>query len=339
MNLKERISKQKNFLFPFFIVFGLLYLIPVFTKKEFTMNVLILSCIWAILGSGWNFVGGYAGQCSNGHAVFFAIGAYTSAIMLKNWSITPWVAILVGAAISAALAYLIGMLILRLRGPFFAIATMAICECFRYIFLNWKYIGASQGISYFRKDLPELYTLQFISKQPFLYVCVSVLALVVILTKILENTRFGYYCRAIRANQDSAESSGANTSLYKSLAYMLSAAVVSVGGSLYAQYTQYVEPNMLLTLSNSMLIGLVCIMGGVGTVWGPMIGAFIMITIQEYARAAFASVSGLNLVVYGVMVIAIALFLPNGIISLFRGDARLSKYIGRLCKKRKGAAK
>jgi branched-chain amino acid transport system permease protein len=138
----------------------------------------------------------------------------------------------------------------------------------------------------------------------------------VLLSKALENTRFGFYCQAIKANPESAQSVGINTTNYKSIAYMLSAAVVSIGGALYAQYIQYIDPMMLLPLSTSMLIVLVCVMGGIGTVWGPVLGAFLMTFINEYSRSLFVHINGMKFVVYGVLVILIVLFLPKGLLSI-----------------------
>jgi branched-chain amino acid transport system permease protein len=165
-----------------------------------------------------------------------------------------------------------------------------------------------------------------VKKHPFYYVCLAFLVVFVVLTKVMENSKFGYYCRAIKANQESAESSGVDAARYKRIAYMISAAIVSVGGALYAQYIQYVDPMVLLPLANSMLIVLVCVMGGIGTVWGPVLGAFVMTMISEYSRSLFVRTSGLNLVIYGVLVIVIVLFLPNGLISLLPKRAPASLF-------------
>ena len=156
----------------------------------------------------------------------------------------------------------------------------------------------------------------------------------VIVSRVIQRSKFGYYCRAINANQDSAESAGVNSTFYKRWAYMISAAIVSIGGALYAQYIQYIDPVSLLPLSNSMLIVLVVVMGGIGTIWGPILGAFIMTFINQYARALFNQLSGLNLFIYGVLCLLIVLFIPNGLISIFT-----SGKLTRLFKKNKSAAK
>lgn len=311
-------GKNRRFLAMFVGIMLVLAVIPQFISRPFAMNVMILFTIWAIMGLGWNFIGGYTGQVSNGHALFFAVGAYVGGLCMKWYSMTPWISMWIGVAISGTLAFVIGTPLLRLRGHYFAIATMALVECARIIFLNWNWIGGATGVSFLNKKLPSWYSLQFVGKHDFYYVCLIFLAVTVILMKLMETSKFGYCCRAIKANQESAESSGVDAARYKRMAYVISAAIVSIGGALYAQYIQYVDPMVLLPLANSMLIVLVCVMGGIGTVWGPVIGAFVMITINEYSRAYFARISGLNLVIYGVLVIIIVLFLPNGLISLLK---------------------
>lgn len=316
MKLKKSLKRNRTFAFEFFAVMAVLIIVPMFMTRPFQINVLILSAIWAIMGIGWNFIGGYTGQVSNGHAMFYAIGAYVGALSLKWFQISPWISMWFGVIISMVVAAIIGLPLFRLRGHYFAIATMALVECTRVVFLNWNWIGGSTGVSYFEKGMSEWYTLQFVAKKPFYYVALGFMAIFVILTKVMEKTKFGYYCRAIKANQESAESSGVDAARYKLIAYMISAGIVSIGGALYAQYIQYIDPAVLLPLSNSMLIVLVCVMGGIGTVWGPVLGAFLMTAINEYSRSFFAKFSGLNLVIYGVLVIFIVLFIPNGLISL-----------------------
>jgi branched-chain amino acid transport system permease protein len=311
--------QDKKFLKSYVLIMFLLIVIPLFIKSPFMINALILSAIWSIMGIGWNFIGGYAGQVSNGHALYYAIGAYSGALCMKWLNITPWISMWIGVVISVIIAFILGVPLLRLRGHYFAIATMALVECSRIIFLNWQWIGGSTGISFQNLDLPGIYTWQFREKHPTYYLCLFFLAIFILLTKTLENSKFGYYCRAIKANQESAESSGVNAARYKRIAYMVSAAIVSIGGSLYAQYIQYIDPMMLLPLSNSMLIVLVCVMGGISTVWGPILGAFVMTMINEYARSHFAArFMGLNLFIYGILVILIVLFLPSGLISILK---------------------
>lgn len=329
MKIKSLLKSEKSFIRQSAIIMVILMLAPIFLNKEFAIATLCLSVIWAIMGLGWNVVGGYAGQVSNGHAMFFAIGAYVGALSLKWFQISPWISMWIGAALCMGIAFVIGYPLLRLRGHYFAIATMAIVECVRIIFTNWNFIGGATGVSFYEKNMNPLYTLQFTNRVPFYYICLGFMLLFIILSRVMEKSKFGYYCRAIKANQDSAESAGVNSALYKRWAYMISAGVVAIGGALYAQYIQYIDPLSLLPLSNSMLIVLIVVMGGIGTIWGPVLGAFIMTFINQYARALFNQLSGLNLFIYGVLVILIVLFLPKGLISLFSKE-KLETYKARL---------
>ena len=314
--MKKFLAEEKSFIRTGIIIMVVLALLPFIGRKEFFISTLCLSVIWGIMGIGWNVLGGYTGQVSNGHAMYFAIGAYTGALMLKWWGVTPWLSMWVGAIISGCVAFLVGYPLLRLRGHYFSIATMAIVECVRIIFTNWNLIGGATGVSFFEKHKSVWYTLQFKNRVPFYFICLGFMLAFIIMTKCIERSKFGYYCRAIKANQDSAEAAGVNAAAYKRAAYIISAAVVSIGGALYAQYIQYVDPLSILPLANSMLIVLVVIMGGIGTIWGPMIGAFIMTFINQYSRALFNQMPGLNLFIYGVLTLLIVLFIPNGIISL-----------------------
>lgn len=324
---------DKNFLIVYLICLAAALIAPQVIHSTFAMNIIILSLIWSIMGVGWNFIGGYAGQVSNGHALYYAIGAYAVAVGTAYYKITPWIMLFVGMAISVVIAYFIGKPLLRLNGAYFLIATMAVAECARIIFLNTKYLGAATGISFLAKKVPQWYTLQFTDKKVYCYVLVAVLALLMLFAKYVDRSKFGYYLRAIKANETSAQASGINTPQQKVRAYMLSAAIVSLAGSLYAPFVLYVDPYTLLPLDKSTMICLVVVMGGVGTVWGPVLGAFVMTFISEYARAIFAGKSGTNMLVYGILVIIIILFMPGGLISLVDG---LKKKISSF-KKRKAA--
>ena len=207
---------------------------------------------------------------------------------------------------------MLGKPLFRLNGAYFLIATMAVAECARVILLNSPSLGGATGIMFLDKAHSEWYTLQFKNKDTFYYLLLGITALLVLLSKYLDKSKFGYYLRAVKANETSAQSVGINTPKYKILAYMLSAAIVSLAGSLYAPYVTYVDPYMLLPLDKSTMICLVVVMGGIGTVPGPILGAIVI----------FASYSGLNMLTYGILVIFIVLYLPGGIISVFNKEVR-----------------
>lgn len=298
-------------------IIGLLMIaMPHIFKGAFSHHVMTMMCIWAILGMGWNFIGGYAGQVSNGHALYYGIGAYTCALCLQWFKLTPWVTMWIGMALSAAIAAVIGKPLLRLRGPIFSIATMAIAECGRIAFINLKQIGGATGVYFYNVKLNPIISMQFRNSYIYYYVYLAFVAAVLLLTKVLDRSKFCYYLRTIRGNESAAESVGIDTGRYKMLAYMLSAAIVSLAGSLYAQFMLYIDPMQLMTLNISMMIVLVTVMGGIGTVTGPLIGAIVLTYISEYTRVYLGKFGGLDMILYGVLVIIIVLFLPKGLISL-----------------------
>lgn len=316
------IKKNKKFFIGLGMILPLLIIIPLFIKVPFPIHVMILICIWAIMGMGWNLIGGYAGQVSNGHALFYGIGAYASGIGMSYFKASPWLTMWIGVAISVAVAFLLGQPLLRLKGHYFAVATMAVAECGRIIFLNWNAVGGATGVDFFNNKLPSWYSMQFTSKLPYYYIFLAFAVVIFILTKALDKSKFGYSLRAIKANEESAESVGIDTAKYKLLAYMLSAGIVSLAGSLYANYLQYIDPYVLMPLNVSMMICLVAVIGGIGTVIGPVIGAVVLTAISEYTRATFASISGFDLFLYGAIVILIVTYLPNGLMQLFKKKRR-----------------
>lgn len=297
----------------------LLIMLPVIFRGEFPHHVMTMMCIWAILGMGWNFIGGYAGQVSNGHSLFYGIGAYACAIGMSVFKTSPWITMWAGVVISAVIAFIVGKALLRFRGHIFAIASMAIAECGRIIFLNWKAVGGATGVYFYNPDLNPWVSIQFKNSFNYYYVYLAFAMAILLLTKLLDKTKFCYYLRTIKGNEMAAESVGIDTAKYKMWAYILSACIVSLAGSLYAQFILYIDPSILMTLNISMMIVLVAVMGGIGTVLGPIIGSIVLTFISEYTRVAFGSKFGsLDMIFYGALVIVIVLFLPNGLISLFK---------------------
>lgn len=303
--------------------------IPFILSGEFPHHVLTMMCIWAILGMGWNFIGGYAGQVSNGHALFYGIGAYACAVGMWIFKLSPWITMWIGMAISALIALIVGKALLRFHGHVFAIASMAIAECGRIIFLNWNAIGGATGVYFYNPNMSPWLAMQFKNSYYYYFLYLAFALVVLAITKKLDKTRFCYYLRTIKGNEAAAESVGIDTAKYKMLAYILSAVIVSLAGSLYAQFILYIDPSILMTLNISMMIVLIAVMGGIGTVWGPIIGSVVLTFISEYTRVKFGSkLSGIDMIIYGVLVIVIVLFLPEGLISLpskWRKPARKAK--------------
>lgn len=291
-------------------------LLPLVSTSPFSHHVFTMMCLWAIMGMGWNIIGGYAGQISNGHSLFMGLGAYTVALATKWFGLSPWISMWIGVLISVTIAFFIGKGLLRFRGPIFAIASMAIAESFRIAFVNIKKIGGATGVYIFNPNLPPIASMQFRNSYIYYYVFLAFAFLIYLLTKYLDKSKFCYYLRAIRGNETAAESIGINTSAYKLYAYMLSAAIVSIAGSLYSQFILYIDPISTMTLNMSMMIVLVAVMGGIGTAEGPILGAVILTFISEYSRKYLGSYGGIDMILYGSLVLIMVLFLPDGLLSL-----------------------
>lgn len=306
-------------LLPKLILLAIAIVLPLFLTSTLEQHIMFLIVIWSIAGIGWNFIGGYAGQVSIGHALFFAIGIYTPAALFDLFGIVPWFSLVLGVILSVICAALIGVPLLRLRGPQFSIATMAVVECMRTILINAKVIGGSAGIDFLNKKVNPYLFMQFREKREYYWVALAFLVLALFIAQKVDKSKFGYYLRSIAGNEMAAESVGINTAKYKSLAFMLSAAFVSVAGSLYAQYLLYIDPYVSSTMSVSLMIVLVVVMGGTGTVYGSIIGATVLVMISQYTRIYFGGTgTGIDLILYGALVIIVVLFLPHGVLPLLK---------------------
>lgn len=326
--MKKLLSDNKNWFLGLVVCVIAAIIFPLIVKVRFVWNLLSMILVWAIVGMGWNVIGGYCGQVSNGHSLFYGVGAYTVALASSYFKVSPWIAIWIGAVISMGLAYLVGKPLLRLKGHVFAISTMALAECARIIFINWKWSGGATGVYIYSKNVNEWAFMQFKNPLNYYYVFLMFTIAILILIKCLDKSKFFYYLRTIKGNEMAAESVGINAASYKLKAYMLSAAIVSIGGSLYAQFMLYIDPSMLMTLNISMMIVLTAVMGGVGTVLGPILGAIVLTTISEYSRVYLGKFGGLDMILYGTLVILIVLFIPGGILSVFEKQfGRISKWM------------
>ena len=315
--MKKVIGNNKKWFLGLIACLIVAILFPQIVRVRFVWNLLSLIMVWAVVGMGWNVIGGYCGQVSNGHSLFYGIGAYTVAITCQYWKISPWISIWLGVVISMVVAFIFGKPLLRLKGHVFAISTMALAECARIIFVNWKWVGGATGVYIYTKGVNEYLYMQFKNPLNYYYVFLIFVVAILVLIKILDKSKFFYYLRTIKGNEMAAESVGIDVAKYKNRAYIMIAAIVSIGGSLYAQFLLYIDPATIMTLNISMMIVLTAVMGGVGTVEGPILGAIVLTTISEYSRVYLGQYGGLDLILYGVLVILIVLFIPGGILSIF----------------------
>jgi branched-chain amino acid transport system permease protein len=301
--------------------------LPLFVHDVYVQNVLVLTLMYAALSQSWNILGGYCGQISLGHALYFGLGAYTSSILFTKFGVLPWFGMLGGGALSALIALALGYPCFRLRGHYFVIATIVIAETAYLLFLNWDWAGAALGIT-LRVRHDSWTTFQFArNKLPFFYFALAFSALTWLVTWALENSKWGFWWRAVKDNPEAAESLGVVVFHSKMAAAAVSAFFTAVGGSFYAQFVSYIDPDSVLSFQFSLLMALPAVLGGIGTLWGPALGAAILIPLTELTRSYIGgSGKGIDLIVYGALVIVIALVRPEGLVSVFarppRAEAR-----------------
>jgi branched-chain amino acid transport system permease protein len=298
---------------------GILLLLPLAVKDEYYLHVLIGIMFFAYMASAWNIVCGYTGQLSLGHSALCGIGGYISTLLFINAGITPWLGMLVGGVCATGVGVLVGWPCFRLRGPYFALTTIAFAEILRIWtenteeFLGIQLRGA-QGISVpLRGERPWLF--QFDGKVPYYYIILCMLLGVMAVTWWMERSRMGFYLKAIRGDQDAAEALGINSTRYLLSAMALSSFLTALGGSFYAQFFRYINPERNMGLDLSIELALMGIVGGQGTVLGPVLGAFLLTPAGEITRATLGGkFPGLHLVIYGLVLILAMLFLPKGLI-------------------------
>lgn len=289
---------------------------PFFTKSNYIISVGVTMFTYAALGTAWNIIGGYAGQISWCHSTFLAIGAYTSFILYNRFGITPWIGILVGIAISLIIAFVIGSVSFRLRGPFFALCTIAFAEIVRVWLLYAKRVTkGAEGMVITFKGESFLY-LMFRTDTAFYYILFVMLIVCVLISWKIQRSKTGYYLRAIRADEDAAESLGIQAKNVKLYAFLISAAMTSAIGTIYTFFLTYIDPASVSAMDTATKIGTMAIVGGAGTLFGPVIGAIVLIPLSELANVLLGA-SGSGMLLYGLVMILVIIFRPGGIISFF----------------------
>ena len=292
---------------------------PLLLSSPFQQRLGALVLLYAIAASAWNVVGGYAGQVSVGHVVFFGCGAYAAMGSYAKFGLSPLFGIPGGIALAVALAAIIGVPTLRLSGHYFSMATIAVAETMRLIVTNTEWLGAAVGLS--GPTVPRnVFDLSFLSSLPYYYLFLAVLAITLLVTWWMTNSRMGFYLRAIKDSERAARSLGAPASRTKLYAYMLSAALTSVAGALYAMMFGFVDPESGLGILISVKILIMAALGGAGLLFGPLVGAAILVPLEEISNSWLGGKgAGLTFVVYGAIIVVIARFQPGGLLSLFTG--------------------
>jgi branched-chain amino acid transport system permease protein len=296
---------------------GLLLLYPLVFTGAFYRDIGVTFLLAAISASAWNIVGGYAGQVSVGHSMFFGLGAYAPLVLYNLWGWPPLAGIPVGILLAVALAFVIGTPTFRLTGHYFSMATIAVAELIRIFTSTWTFVGAAIGL-----QGPATgrgwWDLTFRGELPYYYIFLAVLGILLAVTAALERRRFGFYLRAIKASERAARSLGVPVRQTKLQALALSAAFTAVAGSLYVVKTGFIDPDSGFGILVSVQMVIVAALGGAGTLLGPLIGALILIPLQTTTNSLFGGGgSGLTYILYGGIIVVIARFEPGGLIDLW----------------------
>lgn len=290
---------------------------------KYPLEILISILFFAYLGLAWNILGGYAGQFSFGHAAFFGIGAYTSTLLLLHAGVSPWLGMLAGGALAAAFGLFEGYLSFRygLRGPYFSLVTLAFAEMLRVVSVNAKAVGASLGLVV-PTGTPAPWLFVFAGKLPYYYVILAMTGLALLITRAVARGRLGYALIAVRENEDAAEAAGVNALGSKLAAMALSSFLTALGGTFYAQYFAYIDPTITFGPAISIQGLLPAIVGGAGTVLGPLLGSFVLTPISELTRALLRGRAGADIMLYGLILVLVISFLPQGLMGWRRAVRR-----------------
>ncbi|MGF7054997.1 branched-chain amino acid transport system permease protein [Bosea sp. OAE752] len=314
------LPRRRNQLVVAAAVFAAIAVSPFAIKDVYLQNVLVLTLLYAAVSQSWNILGGYCGQISLGHALYFGIGAYATSVLFVTYGVVPWGGMLVGGILSAAIALLLGYPCFRLKGHYFSIATIVIAEIGLLLVHNWDFVGGALGIQWpFGSD--GWATLQFArDKVPYIHLALALLAITWFVTFLIEGSRWGYWWRAVKDNPEAAESLGVEIFHSKMAAAAVSAFFTAIGGAFYASFLAYIDPESVMSFRFSLLFALPAVLGGIGTLWGPVVGAAILIPLTEITRSYLGgSGSGIDLIIYGGLIMLVALAKPEGILSLFQG--------------------
>jgi len=302
---------KKNHLF--LISLGILFLIfPLVIHSHYYQHLVIIIFMWVVIGSSWNLLAGYTGQVSFGHAMFFGVGAYTAGIFASKLGISAWWGMAFGGIFSMLVGLFVGWVCFRLRGPYFALATLAGGEIIRLIATNWE--SLTDGM------VGILIMQSFKSKLSYYYIALALALACIYTIRIIMKTKWGYYFVSIREDEDAAASLGINTTLYKNVSLLVSAFFTGMAGAFYMNYMAFIDPEVVFSLHYiSIMAILVGIVGGVATIWGPAVGAFVMVGLQETFRSSFFGlapkwISQAHALVFGLLVIFVIMFLANGIV-------------------------
>jgi branched-chain amino acid transport system permease protein len=286
-------------------------------SNAFAIDIGIRVLLFAFIGVAWNLMGGYAKQLSLGHAAFFGLGAYTSTILLIRFEISPWVGMLAGGVVAMLASLPIGALCFRLRGPYFAIATIATAQVLMLLFLKFRdFAWGAEGTT-----IPNLgdapLMMQFDGKIPYYYIALALLTIGLLITYAIERSWMGYYLVAVGEDEDAAEAVGVDALRMKRYIYLISAFLTALAGTFYVQYIYFIDPQVAFSFNVSVEAALVSIVGGIGTLWGPVLGTVLLEPTSALLQSWLGSGrGGVQLTVYSLILIAVILYRPAGLIGV-----------------------
>ena len=287
-------------------------------SNDFYTNIIINLFYYATLSLAWNLLGGYAGQFSLGHAAFLGLGAYTSTLLFLHFNITPWLGMLVGAVFASIIGALVFWPCFRLKGFYFCLATIAFAEVLRILATHWRSLTKG-GVGLLLPVKPSLYNLLFTSKYPYLWLSLLLLLGTMGISYLIERSRLGYSLKALRDDEEGAEAAGVNVFRSKLAASVISAFITAIAGTFYVQYMLYIEPEIVFSMHLSLQMSLFAIIGGIGTIAGPIVGAFILVPLDIALKGWLGSLyAGLGFIVYGGLLILVVMLIPEGIIQWLR---------------------
>jgi len=289
--------------------------VPSAATSYFMLNTAIYAFLFIGVGQSWNIIGGYAGQISLGHAAMFAIGGYTTVILFTSYGVTPYVGLFAGGAIATVAGLALGALTFRLRYHYFSIATLAAALGTYMIFLRWDFVGGAVGLEYPISRVGTAFSLMFENREVYFYVMWAFALLTTLLVYRIHTSKLGLYLKAIDLDQELAENAGLRAFWYKMYAMGLSSFIAGVGGGLFAQYLLYIDPQVMVDLVRNVEFVLIAVIGGLGTVVGPIVGGLIYIPTREYTRTLLAgSHTGLDWVIFGSVLVFLSMYKPNGLL-------------------------
>ena len=297
------------------VLFGVAAVVPLVIRDAFFLDSLVLILLWGALSAAWNVAGGYAGQVSIGHASFFGIGAYAGALMVTRFSKSPWLGMILGVVVSIGAGLVIGFLSNRLKGPYFALSTIALSQVLLIAVSRWRgFTAGGEGIPVPYR--PGFATLG-LGHVAWVYMALAVAIIYYGVEVYLEHSRIGYQLAGVREDEDAAEALGIATRRLKVIAVTVSAALTSVCGTLWAQYVGFVDPAYVFSVDLSVRFALNTIIGGIGTALGPYLGSILITVLETYLRATFAGMkagfTGIYLVIYGAALILVVRWAPEGL--------------------------